>query len=452
MDKILPLGEFLRRNQRFAFNLPDFLESTRYESELRERFHSFCRTFRLAAEPDGGWAAARGQVRELVAGVPAYDGIDWERERYQDSIPLIDKTSLRTAPDSFVSPAFDRSRLWSRETSGTTGPPVQIWYTPEFAFDHMFLSPAKGLVMAGRFTEEVRGAAVFYLSLMENKYLRDRAWGYPGDFLNVCLQATFDERRRSSARRAAALVERYRPACLLAKPNVLESLLGSARACRWEGRRRPAAILSSGADLAPGLRRDAQAYFEVPIYNAYGLTETGIVAAECGRQEGLHVYEHGAVVEVLGEDGRLSTTGAGELVVSSLGNRAMPLLRYRTGDIAEVTGEPCGCGAAGRRIRSLSGRIIRNFRLPDGSEVSPFNWNRFFDRFPIREFRLTQSAPERVLLEVEFLPSCPDPASTLATMRREVLDGMRGLVSVHAEVKAFPAGDKFQRYRPLPEG
>lgn len=444
-----PLGEFLRHNPGFAFDAVGFVESTRYEAVLRERFETFCRTFALAPRPDAGWSAARQAVRALVRDVPAYEGIDWDRERYQDSIPLIDKNTLRAAPDGFVPRAADRERLWHRETSGTTGPPVRIWYAPEFAFDHMLLGIARGLWVAGALTDELRGATVFTAIPVENKYLKDRVWAYPGSWLKLNLQLRFDERRPRSARRLAAVVERHRPAVVGIKPNVLESLLGTARAAGWRGRWMPRAVICSGADLDDGLRREAQAYFGTPVYNNYGLTETGFVAAECARQDGLHLYEHTSIVEVLRGDGSLSTTGKGELVVSVLGNPAMPLLRYRTGDLVEVTDEPCACGVPSRRIRGLSGRVIRNFRLRDGSEFSPFNFNRLFDRFPIREFRLTQTAVDRVVLEVELLPACADPGATLDALRDEVHGGMRGLATVQADRTVFPMDGKFQRYRSL---
>ena len=83
--------------------------------------------------------------------------------------------------------------------------------------------------------------------------------------------------------------------------------------------------------------------------NFYGLSEMcgPGVASEClEARDGLHVHEDHFVVEVVDPDtGVLLDEGAeGELVFTTLLKEAMPMLRYRTGDIASVTFEPCRCG------------------------------------------------------------------------------------------------------------
>ena len=83
------------------------------------------------------------------------------------------------------------------------------------------------------------------------------------------------------------------------------------------------------------------------------------VATEClEARDGLHVHEDHFIVEVVDpESGASLDEGVeGELVFSTLLKEAMPLLRYRTGDIASVTFEPCSCGRTTARIRGLRGR------------------------------------------------------------------------------------------------
>ena len=83
------------------------------------------------------------------------------------------------------------------------------------------------------------------------------------------------------------------------------------------------------------------------------------VATEClEARDGLHVHEDHFLVEVVDpESGAPLDEGAeGELVFTTLLKEAMPLLRYRTGDIASVTFEPCRCGRTTARIRGLRGR------------------------------------------------------------------------------------------------
>jgi phenylacetate-CoA ligase len=95
--------------------------------------------------------------------------------------------------------------------------------------------------------------------------------------------------------------------------------------------------------------------------NFYGLSEMcgPGVAAEClEARDGLHVHEDHFLVEVVDpESGDPLPEGEeGELVFTTLVKEAMPMLRYRTGDIGSLTFEPCICGRTTARIRGLRGR------------------------------------------------------------------------------------------------
>ncbi len=106
--------------------------------------------------------------------------------------------------------------------------------------------------------------------------------------------------------------------------------------------------------------------------NVYGLSEIigPGVAAECRERAGSHVQEDHFLVEVVDPDsGELLPDGEdGELVFTTLTKEALPLLRYRTRDIASVTREPCACGRTLARMSAVRGRyddmlIIRGVNL-----------------------------------------------------------------------------------------
>ena len=92
----------------------------------------------------------------------------------------------------------------------------------------------------------------------------------------------------------------------------------------------------------------------------YGLSEMigPGVASECTEQAGAHVCEDHFVVEVVDPDGDavLPDGAEGELVFTSLTREAMPLLRYRTGDLASLSRAPCACGRTLARISRITGR------------------------------------------------------------------------------------------------
>jgi phenylacetate-CoA ligase len=82
------------------------------------------------------------------------------------------------------------------------------------------------------------------------------------------------------------------------------------------------------------------------------------VAGECEVRDGLHVADDHFLPEIVDpETGAVRPAGVqGELVLSTLTKRALPMVRYRTGDVTMLTTEPCRCGRTTARIGRLKGR------------------------------------------------------------------------------------------------
>lgn len=109
-----------------------------------------------------------------------------------------------------------------------------------------------------------------------------------------------------------------------------------------------------------GLRVALERAFGCPAYDIYGLSEIigPGVAGECEARDGLHVADDHFLPEVIDADtGRPLPPGReGELVLTSLTKRAMPVIRYRTGDITTLTTVPCACGRTSARMARVKGR------------------------------------------------------------------------------------------------
>jgi phenylacetate-CoA ligase len=158
--------------------------------------------------------------------------------------------------------------------------------------------------------------------------------------------------------------------------------------------------------------------------DVYGLSEIvgPGVAAEC--LEGLggaHVNEDHFLVETIDPDtGEPVGDGeTGELVFTTLTKEAMPLLRYRTGDLASVTREPCSCGRTFARMSRILGRTD--------------------DMLIIRGVNVFPSEIERVLLSVEGIA----PHYQLVVDRRERLDELT--VQVEGSVDEAPVREQLER-------
>ncbi|NLW55460.1 MAG: phenylacetate--CoA ligase [Firmicutes bacterium] len=108
------------------------------------------------------------------------------------------------------------------------------------------------------------------------------------------------------------------------------------------------------------MRRQIEDLYGVKAYNSYGLSEVcgPGVGFECPEQNGIHLWEDYFLVEIIDpETGEVLPVGEeGELVLTTLKREAVPLLRYRTGDLTRILPGECACGRSHLRIERIKGR------------------------------------------------------------------------------------------------
>lgn len=150
---------------------------------------------------------------------------------------------------------------------------------------------------------------------------------------------------------------KFAPHCLVAAPTQLALLL---RVFPQQGPPGLRGVLSSADRLDPGLaRRVSEAWGCMPL-DHYGLTETAFgCAVECLAHDGYHLRELDVLPEIVDAAGGrpLPPGEAGEVVITTLDREAMPLIRYRTGDVAALLPGPCLCGSPLRRLGPILGRL-----------------------------------------------------------------------------------------------
>ena len=101
-------------------------------------------------------------------------------------------------------------------------------------------------------------------------------------------------------------------------------------------------------------RAELEAFWGALVCMTYASTEAAtILAFECTHRAGYHVNEFDFCLEIAETD----SDGYGEIVLTTVNRRVMPLIRYRTGDVARWMLEPCPCGLPFRRLSPLRGRV-----------------------------------------------------------------------------------------------
>jgi phenylacetate-CoA ligase len=113
-------------------------------------------------------------------------------------------------------------------------------------------------------------------------------------------------------------------------------------------------IVAAGDRMTEVYRSYAERVWKCPVVLGYGSTEQGGgTAMECLRRDGYHLDEFNYFIEIVDPD----SEGYGELVVTTLARRTMPLIRYRVRDVTRFIDAPCPCGATLRRMARIRGRL-----------------------------------------------------------------------------------------------
>ena len=159
-----------------------------------------------------------------------------------------------------------------------------------------------------------------------------------------------------------------------------------------EGDRDPISIdqiLTVSDRIDPHLRLLVQDAFNARIIDRYSSEEFGYIAFQCPKHDHLHVSSPSVVVEVVDDEGKPCDIGVpGRVLVTSLHNFAMPLIRYEIGDIAQF-GPPCDSGLNWPVLERIMGRTRDGVVLPNGEFhlVTFFNSEMLLLR-KIRDFQV----------------------------------------------------------------
>jgi len=304
------------------------------------------------------WSAAeqlpRAELRALqLARLRAAFGVELDSLDQLTELPFTDKSSLREAyPFGLLRvPLASLARLHA--SSGTHGKPTVVGYTAadlEAWTDLM----ARCMTMAG-----VRPGMLIHNANTYGLFTGGHGFHQGAERIGAPVLPVSG----GFTARQAMLLHDLGAQVLVATPSYA---LVIAQAVQDAGID-PATLqlelgLFGGEAWTEGLREQIErALPGLRSVNFYGLSEMcgPGVATECLEvRDGLHVHEDHFLVEIVDPDSGapLDEGAEGELVFTTLLKEAMPMLRYRTGDIASLTLEPCGCGRTTARIRGLRGR------------------------------------------------------------------------------------------------
>jgi len=165
---------------------------------------------------------------------------------------------------------------------------------------------------------------------------------------------------------------------------------------------RPIAVLTTGEPLRPEVRGLLESTFQTKVSDIYGCSEGGEIAWQCHRNRGYHINAENCIVEIVKGNKPVAIGETGEVVITNLNRYAMPIIRYKNGDLARLSTEMCSCGCQLPMIEEIAGRTGEDMSLPNGKTIP---WNQLKSLMThqrIRQFQLVQEKDGS--LTIRYIP------------------------------------------------
>lgn len=159
----------------------------------------------------------------------------------------------------------------------------------------------------------------------------------------------------------------------------------------------PKAIVTTAGSLHEPVKKFLGEIFHCPVLNQYGSREVGVLGCEVPNEEGLELYEWKHFVEILDDQGQRCPLGVeGNIVITTLDNYVMPLIRFSIGDRGVMM-------ADGKltRLRRVLGRNTDHFQLRDGTLIhGEYFTHLFYFKAWVKKFRVRQTDYDNVVCEI----------------------------------------------------
>ena len=313
-------------------------------------------------------------------------------------IPTLEKETIQRRRDEMVSQNVKPAEMIANKTGGSTGAPLSFFVSRDRMCSREAATRRHNRWAGWRVGDKVAlvwGASPDFrdqsLKTRLRSYLLDRD-------LVFDTSSVTDERVRSFHQQ----YERFRPRIILAYAQSLVHITKRLQDAGLKVKHAPQSIVTSAEMLTPDDRELVESYFRCRVFNRYGCREVSVIASECEQHDGMHIMAEGLYVEILDGDQPAKEGNLGSVVVTDLRNLAMPLIRYRIGDMSSINSAPCICGRSLPRLNALQGRITDFLVADDGRLVSGAFLSIYLlaDRPGLGRVQVIQSYPGQVCIQL----------------------------------------------------
>ncbi len=198
-------------------------------------------------------------------------------------------------------------------------------------------------------------------------------------------------------------IREFSPAFIQAYPSAATILASYMKVEKVRPFKSVKAILCGSENLYPWQRELLENAFQCRVYSWYGHAEKAALAGECEKSCYYHIFPEYGFVELVGSDGEavVNEDEMGEIVATGFNNYAMPLIRYRTMDLAVKSNAKCDCGRNYPLFKKVEGRLQELIVTRNGRLISMTAINMHSDVFDnVKQFQFYQEEKGKVVLNL----------------------------------------------------
>lgn len=369
---------------------PEYLaEYQRMEEWSREEFESW-RWGRLQHLLHHAYRTT-SHWREVLDGLGASPE-DFTSPEHLRLLPPMTKDLINRFPDKVTSSVEPSGRTTIKSTGGSTG--KNVWLVIDMETHDRRRA-------AGRLTESwdgvlpgTRTAILWGASLETQPSRAARIYDKLSSRLFLSVYGV-DQKTLS---RYFDVMERFRPEVIVSYPSILSHLarrMGKKR-CRRLGVR---LIYTSAEALYDPVREELQELFGARVRNRYASREFGMIASDAPESEGLYVCGMRLLVEKASPS---PASEPGDLLITDLDNRTMPIIRYQIGDRGALLEGPDPAGKPWDRLRHVAGRSLDVVVTPDGRAFGGTFFTLIFRPFDrsVEQFQVVQDRRDHLRIKI----------------------------------------------------
>lgn len=251
-----------------------------------------------------------------------------------ESFPVVDKNTIREQIESFLSAAIPEAERFPVITSGSTGTPFKT-----FQDRHKKNRNSADTIYFAKLAGFSLGEKLYYLKIWSEYNKKSRRLQrmqniVPIDVLNL---------KRNAKEVIEKLKQEKKAFNMLGYSSAYETLVSTIRETpNWKTKWKINSIITMSESLSEGLKREGEAIFGCPVLSRYSNIENGIIAQQTLEEPNLFlINEASFFVEIFdqNEDKPLKDGEIGRIIITDLYNKAMPVIRYDTGDIGSISSQ-----------------------------------------------------------------------------------------------------------------